>query len=96
MHNPTPISTLLLLATALQVQSRQISFPPVFEYQNPLLQDDTQIDPFYSQSFRGLTTFANLPFVQGCISNNTEVPSYDIAIIGAPFDTVSNPGTNEA
>lgn len=37
----------------------------------------------------GLSTYANVPFVP-CQSKSRELPqSYDIAILGAPFDTVS-------
>lgn len=36
--------------------------------------------------FLGLTTFANIPYVS-CLSDGS-VEKYDIAILGAPFDTV--------
>lgn len=40
--------------------------------------------------FRGLSTYANLPYVH-CLSaeKDGEIEDYDIAILGAPFDTVS-------
>lgn len=37
----------------------------------------------------GLTTFANIPYV-ACLSQNTHL-KYDIAVLGAPFDTVRSP-----
>ena len=36
--------------------------------------------------FLGLTTFANIPYVS-CLFDSS-VEKYDIAILGAPFDTV--------
>jgi len=42
-----------------------------------------------SDNFGGLTTFAHLPYVH-CLSAQTQdVEPFDIAILGAPFDTVS-------
>jgi hypothetical protein len=41
-----------------------------------------------TDAFFGLGTFANLSYVN-CLSPNTEGGRYDIAILGAPFDTVS-------
>jgi hypothetical protein len=51
---------------------------------------DSAIDVSGSK-FRGLSTYANLPYVH-CLSagKDNEVEQYDIAILGAPFDTVSN------
>lgn len=50
---------------------------------------DSAID-ISGSKFRGLSTYANLPYVH-CLSaeNDGEVEEYDIAILGAPFDTVS-------
>lgn len=50
---------------------------------------DNVIDVSESK-FWGLSTYANLPYVH-CLSagNDVEVEEYDIAILGAPFDTVS-------
>jgi hypothetical protein len=42
-----------------------------------------------TDAFFGLGTFANLPYVN-CLSPNTEGGRYDIAVLGAPFDTVSS------
>jgi hypothetical protein len=44
--------------------------------------------------FKGLLTYANLPYVNCLADDEVEHGSkYDIAILGAPFDTVSNPST---
>lgn len=40
----------------------------------------------------GLTTFANLPHVF-CLDRAQDVEAYDIAFLGAPFDTVSGTRT---
>lgn len=36
--------------------------------------------------YAGLTTFANLPWVY-CLSKEKDIEKYDIAFLGAPFDT---------
>ena len=68
-------------------------FPPVAaidarrqHYQSTLnFEDDIEFD---TTAFRGLTTYANMPYVN-CVSEEGGIESYDIAILGAPFDTVS-------
>lgn len=52
-----------------------------------LLKDDDGIDIITGSDFNGLTTFANLPYAK-CFSDS-KIEAYDIAILGAPFDTVS-------
>jgi agmatinase len=72
--------------------ARDIIFPPMsgvhpFRQQN-IHQDPDNTDTLTSGRFRGLTTFANLPYVDCFLEDGME--SYDIAILGAPFDTVSS------
>jgi len=71
---------------------RQLSFPPVSGIQVPLdaaaAQHGSEIGmdlsaPLYS----GLMTYANLPYVHCLAGDGEEVEQYDIAIVGAPFDT---------
>lgn len=50
---------------------------------------DDFIDVSTDSEFFGLTTFANLPYVNCLNPDETEAGKYDIAILGAPFDTVS-------
>ena len=50
---------------------------------------DDFIDVTTDSEFFGLTTFANLPYVNCLKADETEEGRYDIAILGAPFDTVS-------
>jgi len=61
----------------------------VKQYGSQHLLVDNQIREVVSDDeFFGLGTFANLPYLN-CLSPSTEGGRYDIAIIGAPFDTVS-------
>lgn len=50
---------------------------------------DDFIDVTTDSEFFGLTTFANVPYVNCLKAEETEGGRYDIAILGAPFDTVS-------
>ncbi len=54
---------------------------------------DDFIDIETDSDFFGLTTFANLPYVNCFKPDETEAGRYDIAILGAPFDTVSRTKT---
>jgi agmatinase len=81
-----PFLPILALASA-----REISFPPVSGHTT----SDQLIlggnDPDISQPrFAGLNTYANLPYVHCLARGSEEVEKFDIAILGAPFDTVSN------
>jgi hypothetical protein len=56
--------------------------------QHPFMSDDS-IDVTTDSEFFGLTTYAHLPYVN-CLRPDESGPGkYDIAILGAPFDTVS-------
>lgn len=76
-------STILLFATvALQAwchgdqpDQRPLQGTQLFETADPVITDTS-----------GLSTFANIPYVN-CLSAASKV-AYDIAIFGAPFDTV--------
>ena len=88
------LKTLLsLVASFTVVIARDITFPPVSGYQSPL--GETTLGGVYndvdvsSANFHGLTTYANLPYVHCLAAEEEEVEKYDIAILGAPFDTVS-------
>lgn len=73
---------LLLLSSALRVSADLFSHGQIPLYDNTI--------DISGSKFRGLSTYANLPYVH-CLSAGTddEVEDYDIAILGAPFDTVS-------
>jgi agmatinase len=77
---------------------REIVFPPVAAVQHPRFKDGIQgqyrlltpADDAVSEfeKFQGLTTFANLPWVH-CLSSQDDIGKYDIAFLGAPFDTTT-------
>lgn len=82
-------SAALLLAFASLLSAREITFPPVAGVQAPL--GEIGLDGFNDidisvGNFAGLRTYANLPYAH-CLGND-DVEKYDIAIMGAPFDTV--------
>ncbi|KAB8437348.1 hypothetical protein FH972_025028 [Carpinus fangiana] len=75
---------------AVPVNAREITFPPVAAIdarggQVPLFGQGAPID-ISGSAYQGLTTFANLPYVH-CLSAEKNVDSFDIAFLGAPFDT---------
>ncbi|CAD0094349.1 unnamed protein product [Aureobasidium mustum] len=80
------ISALSVLLLASTAAGRDITFPPVAGYQSPMIQvsGHESID-ITGAKFAGLTTFANLPYVHCLDQSGSE--KYDIAILGAPFDT---------
>lgn len=58
--------------------------------QHPFSADDGEdIDIVTRSQFNGLKTFANLPYMNCLSDEEAERKKYDIAILGAPFDTVS-------
>ncbi|EXJ59178.1 agmatinase [Cladophialophora yegresii CBS 114405] len=87
--------SLLLLVTASFAVARDIIFPPISpaqaklqghtgQYHSSITSDKDAFVEF--EKYAGLTTFANLPWVH-CLSPNGHVEGYDIAFLGAPFDT---------
>jgi agmatinase len=52
------------------------------------LDDKDDIDIVTGSQFHGLKTFANLPYVNCFSDAEAKGKKYDIAILGAPFDTV--------
>ncbi len=85
---------LLLFLISFSV-ARDVVFPPVVpnqanlqgqsaQYQSSIKSDQDAFVEF--EKYAGLTTFANLPWVH-CLSPNEQVEEYDIAFLGAPFDT---------
>lgn len=82
-------ATFLLLP--LSTIARDITFPllsGIERLQQPMTDDDG-VDIITGSDFSGLMTFANLPYAN-CFGAS-DMDAYDIAIIGAPFDTVSAP-----
>jgi agmatinase len=77
----------LLASTAV---TREIVFPPVAAVQSNqiLLGQEEKVDIVSGSQFSGLTTFAHLPYVNCFVDSEAESTPYDIAFLGAPFDTV--------
>ncbi|KAF1992745.1 Arginase/deacetylase [Amniculicola lignicola CBS 123094] len=78
---------LILLHLHLLGAARDITFPPVSGYAQQPVFDQGEIDVSTGSAFLGLTTYANLPYVHCLAGKGEEVEKYDIAILGAPFDT---------
>jgi hypothetical protein len=68
--------------------ARDIIFPPVAGYQQTPIREFGGIDISTGSAFSGLTTFANVPYVHCLADEGRKVEKFDIAILGAPFDTV--------
>lgn len=96
--SPNPLT--LPFALLIPVLARDITFPPTAginpstgnaEAQTPLSMprlDD--VDIVTGSAFSGLTTYAHLPYTNCFVETDEEKrEKYDIAILGAPFDTVS-------
>lgn len=92
MYKLSSILSLLTLASA-----REITFAPVaaidrdpngHNYQAPFIAAGNIGSSIQNSRFEGLLTWGNLPYVH-CLSEKAEdVEPFDIAILGAPFDTV--------
>jgi agmatinase len=85
----------LILFLSLVPGSSTWEFPhtPTFNYnQKPIpLGSDEDVDIISGSQFNGLRTYANIPYVNCLVDSEAESRKYDIAIIGAPFDTVCCP-----
>lgn len=89
-------TSLLCISTAasaffMDVSARHIVFPRVAgadPYQSTLVSNLDGIDIVSGSQFSGLTTFANVPYA-ACFADGPASEKYDIALLGAPFDTVS-------
>ncbi|EEP75435.1 conserved hypothetical protein [Uncinocarpus reesii 1704] len=69
---------------------RNIVFPPIHAVpvQAPLTTDNLEnIDIITGSQFSGLSTFAHVPYVNCFVDSEAEKEKYDIAFLGAPFDT---------
>ncbi|KAK3625852.1 hypothetical protein LTR56_020165 [Elasticomyces elasticus] len=78
-----------LVAFAATAIAREITFPPVSGMQEPLgATDMTNSGMDLSEAlYSGLMTYGSLPYAHCLAAADTAVEPYDIAIIGAPFDT---------
>lgn len=91
----THLSLTLGLAATAAVRAREITFPPVAAVHHPAQQhslgehDVGRPIDISGMEYGGLMTYANLPYVHCLAAEGEEVEAYDVAVVGAPFDTVS-------
>ncbi|KAI1353415.1 arginase [Xylaria sp. FL0043] len=87
---------LALFGTAVigisQARDWQFQFPRAPAYstaQRPLggLAGDDDVDIIYGSQLNGLNTYARVPYVNCYLDEEADGVKYDIAILGAPFDT---------
>ncbi|CBX93992.1 hypothetical protein LEMA_P036660.1 [Plenodomus lingam JN3] len=83
--------SLLAIAAFYQVamiNAREITFPPPSGYTSQHIIPQGYREPdVTSPKFAGLATYANLPYVHCLAPEGYDVEPFDIAILGAPFDT---------
>ncbi|KAA8647772.1 agmatinase [Aspergillus tanneri] len=81
----------LILSYITCILAREIVFPPVAAIRGPSdqlpLAGHDPVDISTGSQFSGLTTFAHIPYVNCFVDEQAESQAYDIAILGAPFDT---------
>ncbi|KAH8430640.1 uncharacterized protein LDX57_008303 [Aspergillus melleus] len=81
---------LLALSLSSLSLAREVVFPPVAAVhpsgQMPMGHHDT-VDITSGSQFSGLTTFAHIPYINCFLDEESSKQPYDIAILGAPFDT---------
>lgn len=81
--------SLLSIAPFLTIAyTREITFPPVSGYASQQVIPQGLFEADVTQAkFAGLTTYANLPYIHCLAPEGDDVEPFDIAILGAPFDT---------
>lgn len=86
------LTSLLSIAPFITVAyTREITFPPVAGYGSQQVIPQGLFESDVTQAkFAGLSTYANLPYVHCLAPEGDDVEPFDIAILGAPFDTVSH------
>ncbi|KAI0141633.1 arginase [Xylariaceae sp. FL1272] len=79
---PLPLISLLLTPT---ISRATFQFPPTA--QKPIVGLIEEIDISTGSQFHGLATYANIPYVNCLSDKGADGNKYDIAFLGAPFDT---------
>lgn len=77
------------VSVAAAVDAREISFPSLSGFSSDQAVMGIVTPDITQAKFGGLTTYANLPYVHCLAPEGDDVEEFDIAILGAPFDTVS-------
>jgi agmatinase len=84
------LSLSVLIAAFAIADAREIRFPSLSGFSSDQAVMGI-ISPDITQAkFGGLATYANLPYVHCLAPEGEEVEKFDIAVLGAPFDTVSH------
>jgi hypothetical protein len=78
------------IAALAVVDAREISFPSVSGFTSDQTVMGAITPDIHQAKFGGLSTYANLPYVHCLAADSEDVEKFDIAILGAPFDTVSH------
>ncbi|KAH7395277.1 arginase family protein [Phaeosphaeria sp. MPI-PUGE-AT-0046c] len=76
----------LLLGSLACINAREIVFPHPYGHEQAILDGYSGPDISYAK-FAGLDTFANLQYVHCLAEKSEDIEKFDIAILGAPFDT---------
>jgi hypothetical protein len=86
----TATSLLALAATGHAWEFPRVALAAHREGQHPFFvnAENEDVDIVSGSQFHGLKTFANLPYLNCFSDEETQNSKYDIAIMGAPFDTV--------
>lgn len=79
----------LFISIAAFADAREISFPSLSGFSSDQAVMGIGTPDITQAKFGGLTTYANLPYVHCLAPEGQDVEDFDIAILGAPFDTVS-------
>ena len=94
MHISVLSRSVVISALASCTRARDIVFPPVhpetqYVFGNENSNSNGPSLAGFNDPFVGLSTFANLPYVH-CLkdASSDDVEKFDIAVLGAPFDTV--------
>lgn len=85
LHKLTWSASIAVLAVA---DARDISFPSVSGFTSDQAVMGAITPDIHQAKFGGLSTYANLPYVHCLAADGEDVEEFDIAILGAPFDTV--------
>lgn len=80
----------LFVSTVAFANAREIRFPSLSGFSSDQAVMGIVTPDITQAKFGGLTTFANLPYVHCLAPADENVEEFDIAILGAPFDTVGN------
>lgn len=80
-----------LIVGAACVRAWEFPPKPIFPAGQTIIPGvNDNVDIVTGSQFNGLVTYANLPYLNCLSDDEVGDKKYDIAILGAPFDTVSS------